>query len=111
MAACVRTLFQSLISYFSQAKGKARDILKECARKVASLVELLQGRLSGAVMEVVTRRSSGLFPEFKQIEFRCRCPDPAYMCKHVAAVLYGIGARLDPQPELLFLLRNVDPQE
>lgn len=88
-----------------------QSILKECAGKVASLVELLQGRLSDAVMEVVTRSGSGLFPVPKQISFSCSCPDSASMCKHVAAVLYGIGARLDRQPELLFLLRQVDPQE
>jgi uncharacterized Zn finger protein len=33
------------------------------------------------------------------------------MCKHVAAVLYGIGARLDKQPELLFRLRELDEKE
>ena len=33
------------------------------------------------------------------------------MCKHVAAVLYGMGSRLDDDPNLLFLLRGVDPQE
>ena len=33
------------------------------------------------------------------------------MCKHVAAVLYGIGARLDEQPELLFRLRKVDEKD
>lgn len=88
-----------------------QEIQKECAGKIASLVELLQGRVSGAVMEIVTRRASGLFPSPRQIEFRCSCPDGASMCKHVAAVLYGIGARLDTQPELLFLLRGVDPQE
>ena len=33
------------------------------------------------------------------------------MCKHVAAVLYGIGARFDHQPELLFRLRAVDELE
>lgn len=88
-----------------------KGILKECAGKVASLVELLQGRLSDAVMEVVTRQGAGLFPTPKHIGFRCSCPDSAWMCKHVAAVLYGVGARLDRQPELLFLLRHVDPQE
>jgi uncharacterized Zn finger protein len=81
----------------------------ECAGKVASLVELLQGKLSGAVMEVVTRRGGGLFPTPKQLSFRCSCPDGASMCKHVAAVLYGVGSRLDSQPELLFQLRDVDP--
>ena len=39
-----------------------------------------------------------------------RC-DWAWMCKHVAAVLHGIGARLDERPELLFLLRSVDQQD
>jgi uncharacterized Zn finger protein len=92
-------------------KNTWQAILKECAGKVASLVELLQGRLSDAVMEVVTRTGSGLFPVPKQISFRCSCPDSASMCKHVAAVLYGLGARFDRQPELLFLLRQVDPQE
>ena len=88
-----------------------KAILKECAGRIGSLIELLQGRLSHAVMEVVTRAGTGLFPTPKQITFGCSCPDGAYMCKHVAAVLYGVGARLDHQPELLFLLRHADPQE
>jgi uncharacterized Zn finger protein len=88
-----------------------KSILGECAGKVASLVELLQGRFSSAVMDVVARHGSGLFPVPKHIDFRCSCPDSASMCKHVAAVLYGVGARFDSQPELLFLLRHVDPQE
>jgi uncharacterized Zn finger protein len=62
-------------------------------------------------MEVVTRHGSGLFPVPKQIVFRCSCPDSASMCKHVAATLYGVGARFDSQPELLFLLRHANPQE
>lgn len=88
-----------------------QSILQECAGKVASLVELLQGRLSSAVMEVVTRHETGLFPVPKQIDFRCSCPDSASMCKHIAATLYGVGARLDSQPELLFQLCHVDPLE
>lgn len=88
-----------------------QSILRECAGKVASLVELLQGRLSSAVMEVVTRHGTGLFPAPKQIDFHCSCPDSASMCKHIAATLYGVGARLDSQPELLFQLCHVDPLE
>ena len=88
-----------------------QSVLDECAGNVASVVELLQGNISGAVMEVVTRRGSGLFPVPKQISFRCSCPDGAAMCKHVAAALYGVGAHLDSQPELLFRLRNVDPTQ
>jgi uncharacterized Zn finger protein len=88
-----------------------KAILKDCAGGIGSLVELLQGRLSDAVMAVVTRPGTGLFPTPRQVNLRCSCPDGATMCKHVAAVLYGVGARLDRQPELLFRLRHVDPQE
>lgn len=104
-------VYQVDISVRTLEKKTWQAILKECAGKVASLVELLQGRLSNAVMEVVTRGGSGLFPVPRQISFCCSCPDSASMCKHVAAVLYGTGARFDRQPELLFLLRQVDPQE
>lgn len=86
-------------------------IIKECSGKVASVIELLQGRLSKAVMETVTRRGQGLFPLPRQISLRCSCPDAASMCKHVAATLYGVGARLDDEPELLFRLRHVEPLE
>ncbi len=87
------------------------SIQSECAGKIDSLIELLQGRLSSAVMQIVTRGERGLFPTPKQIDLDCSCPDWADMCKHVAAALYGVGARLDKSPELLFLLRGVDPAD
>jgi len=79
--------------------------------EIDSLVELLEGRLSKAVMQRVTCADEGLFPTPKEITLACSCPDWADMCKHVAAVLYGIGARLDETPKLLFTLRKVDPAE
>lgn len=82
-----------------------------CAGKIGTLVELLQGKLSTAVMAAVTDRDGGLFPKPREIAMRCSCPDYAGMCKHVAAVLYGVGHRLDASPELLFALRGVDHQE
>jgi uncharacterized Zn finger protein len=88
-----------------------QGIARDCARSIDTLVELLQGRLSSAVMERVTRPGAGLFPSPKEIRFSCSCPDSAAMCKHVAATLYGIGARLDASPELLFILRKVDASE
>src|SRR4030095_12578779 len=88
-----------------------KAICKDCAGAVDSLVELLQGRFSKAVMSRICERKTGLFPSPGEIQFSCSCPDSASMCKHVAAVLYGIGARLDQSPELLFLLRSVDHQE
>ena len=88
-----------------------RSICKDCAGGIDSLVELLQGRLSKGVMERICRQDRGLFPKPSQIRFSCTCPDGAYMCKHVAAVLYGVGARLDEKPELLFELRAVDEND
>ena len=83
-------------------------ITSDCAGSIDSLVELLQGKLSGAVMARICKPGTGLFPTPKEIKLDCSCPDWADMCKHVAAVLYGVGARLDTQPELLFKLRRVD---
>jgi uncharacterized Zn finger protein len=88
-----------------------KSIQTECAGKIDSLIELLQGKLSSAVMQIVTRREQGLFPTPKEIDLDCSCPDWADLCKHVAASLYGVGARLDQNPSLLFLLRGVDPSD
>lgn len=91
--------------------AKWKSLKTCCAGQVGSLLELLQGKLSDRVMTIVTDRDKGLFPSPKEIQLSCSCPDWATMCKHVAAVLYGVGARLDEKPELLFLLRGVDHQE
>ena len=88
-----------------------KSICEDCAGGIDSLVELLQGRLSKGVMERICRQKIGLFPTPAEIQLSCSCPDWADMCKHVAAVLYGIGARFDRQPELLFRLRGVDEME
>src|SRR5215469_2128011 len=88
-----------------------RALSAECASSIDSMVELLQGKLSAAVMGRICKPGTGLFPAPKDIKLGCNCLDWASMCKHVAAVLYGIGARLDQQPELLFTLRGVDPSD
>jgi uncharacterized Zn finger protein len=93
------------------AAKRWKAICSDCAGSIDSLVELLQGRLSERVMERVCREGDGLFPAPREIDLSCSCPDWADMCKHVAAVLYGIGARLDASPELLFRLRGVDETE
>ncbi len=87
------------------------DIVRDCSQSIDSLVELLQGQLSTSVMERITRPGTGLFPSPKEITFSCSCPDSAAMCKHVAATLYGVGARLDTEPALLFSLRQVEAKE
>jgi uncharacterized Zn finger protein len=93
------------------AKARWKSICRDCAGAIDSLIELLQGRLSKGVMERVCRQKTGLFPSPDEIQLSCSCPDWADMCKHVAAVLYGIGARLDQQPDLIFRLHNVDEKE
>ncbi|HTJ41593.1 MAG TPA: SWIM zinc finger family protein [Kofleriaceae bacterium] len=88
-----------------------KAIRRDCAGRIDSLVELLRGSLSDSVMERICRAGTGLFPAPAEITFDCSCPDVAVMCKHVAAVLYGVGARLDASPELLFVLRALDHHE
>ncbi len=93
------------------AKKRWNAIKTQCVGKIDSMVELLQGSISSGVMEIVTCHGEGLFPSPQEISLSCSCPDWATMCKHVAAALYGVGARLDHEPEMLFTLRGVDPAE
>jgi len=102
------SLYQVEVRIGTLPAARWQDIVKDCTGSIASLVELLQGKLSKAVMERLCAPKTGLFPEPKEIGLSCSCPDWATMCKHVAAVLYGVGARLDEKPELLFTLRQVD---
>ena len=97
------------IKPLSQDAWKA--IKAKCVGQIGSMLELLQGRFSDRVMEIVADRETGLFPLPGEIKLQCDCPDWAVMCKHVAATLYGVGNRLDQRPDLLFLLRGVDPEE
>jgi uncharacterized Zn finger protein len=100
---------KATIAPVKAARWKA--ICRDCAGTIDSLVELLQGRLAKGVMDRVCREGDGLFPAPGEIKLSCSCPDWAGMCKHVAAVLYGIGARLDQTPQLLFVLRGVDENQ
>ena len=104
-------LYETTVSIKPLEPQRWKEIATSCTGKIDSLVDLIQGKLSNAVMDVVTHRERGLFPAPGQIELDCSCPDWADMCKHVAAVLYGVGVRLDNHPELLFSLREVDHLE
>jgi len=104
-------LYKVALKVAPVAKAQWKSICNDCGGAIDSLVELLQGRLSKGVMERICRQKQGLFPTPAEIQLSCSCPDWADMCKHVAAALYGIGARLDRQPELLFRLRGVDELE
>ena len=104
-------LYDVTISIKALRPEEWEGIKKRSAGEIRSLLDLLSGKLSKEVMAVVTDREHGLFPKPKEIRLECSCPDWADMCKHVAAVLYGVGARLDERPELLFTLRGVRHEE
>jgi hypothetical protein len=104
-------IYDVTIAVAPLAAARWKAVRKECAGQIGTVVELLSGKLSSAVMEKLCHRERGLFPSGTQIEMRCSCPDGAWLCKHLAAVLYGVGARLDEAPELLFTLRGVDGAE
>ncbi|CAE6865733.1 hypothetical protein R75465_07941 [Paraburkholderia aspalathi] len=105
------SLYTIRIDVTAYPEKQWRALSADCASSVDSMVELLQGKLSAAVMGHICKPGTGLFPAPKDIKFGCDCMDWASICKHVAAVLYGVGARLDQQPELLFKLRGVDPAD
>lgn len=104
------SLYKTNITVATVPGKQWQEISADCAGSIDTLVELLQGKLSNAVMTRICQPTKGLFPAPTELKFDCSCPDWADMCKHVAAVLYGVGARLDKQPELLFTLRKVDAQ-
>ena len=104
-------IYEVAVKVAPVARARWQSICTDCAGAIDSLIELLQGRFSKGVMERVCRQKTGLFPSPDEIQLSCSCPDWADMCKHVAAVLYGIGARLDHQPELLFRLHSLDEKE
>ena len=105
------SLYKVKIDIGSVPAAHWQAICRDCAGSVGSLVELLSGKLSKNIMERVCRKGDGLFPAPSEIKMSCSCPDGARMCKHVAATLYGAGARLDATPDLLFALRGVDSSE
>ncbi len=105
------SLYKVTVSITPIEKNKWTSLIEECRGSIGSLVELLEGTLSDSVMRKMISHNSGFFPSLKEITYSCSCPDWASMCKHVAAVLYGIGNRMDTCPDLLFQLRNVDPSE
>ncbi|MCX6119678.1 MAG: SWIM zinc finger family protein [Proteobacteria bacterium] len=105
------SLYKVEIGIMSLENSRWQKVLASCTGKIDSLLDLLQGKLSKGVMETVTSKEAGLFPTPQQITLKCSCPDYASMCKHVAAALYGVGSRLDHEPEMLFRLRDVDHLE
>ncbi len=104
-------IYKISISIESLPKAKWNRLKSVCSRSIGSLMDLLQGRFDAGVMQHLANPTEGLFPQPKEIRMDCSYPDSAGLCKHLAAVLYGVGNRLDKSPELLFRLRNLDHLE
>jgi len=105
------SLYKIQITFGTLPAPRWNTFKQRSAGRVTNLLDLLQGRLSKEILTDLTQRDSGLFPAPSEIRMSCSCPDSASLCKHLAAVLYGVGARLDHKPELFFTLRGVDVGE
>jgi uncharacterized Zn finger protein len=105
------SLYRIVIQIKTLAPKHWHCIKFDCSQSIHSMMDLLRGKLSNAVLQRLTSPTIGLFPQPSEIDFKCSCPDSAYLCKHLAAVMYGIGNRLDSAPELFFLLRGVEQNE
>lgn len=108
---CGSDLYEVAVDLQPLDAARWEQIKQRCAGRVGTALELLQGKFSDEVMQVLTDPATGMFPSSDDFDLDCSCADFVRLCKHLAAVLYGVGARLDQQPELLFLLRGVDPTE
>ena len=104
-------LYETFIHIRPLPEAKWRDIVQASQGQVGSMLDLLAGKLVDGLMRILTDAETGLFPRPEEIRFDCSCPDFADMCKHVSAVLYGVGVHLDTKPEWLFTLRGVDQAE
>lgn len=105
------SLYEIAVEIAPLSPARQRALVAQCQGRIDSVVELLSGRVPAEVLEAIADPRSGVFPAPKQIELNCSCPDSALLCKHLAAVLYGVGARLDERPELFFTLRSIDAEK
>lgn len=102
-----RTPYKIEIRISPLSQQRCDEIMDRCTTRVDTLENLLSGSFPESMKDVFLG-DGGLFPTPKEISFSCSCPDWAVMCKHVAAALYGVGARLDENPTLFFSLRGID---
>ena len=99
-------LYETKVRIRPLEKEAWEELVAQCEGQVGSMLDLLAGKLGEGVLKVLTDPEAGLFPRAREIRFDCSCPDHADLCKHAAAVLYGVGVLLDARPELFFTLRG-----
>lgn len=108
---CGSELYQVRVIIKPMSQDTWKAICGKCASSIHNLIDLMRGKLPESVIATLTDPQLGMFPQRGEISLGCDCPDSASLCKHLAAVLYGVGNRLDHSPELLFLLRGVEQDD
>jgi uncharacterized Zn finger protein len=106
-----KTPYDVLIRIDKLPEHRWKTIVEQCSRRIAGISDLVEGKFPEDLAQIFLKQESGLFPSPREIHLGCSCPDWAEMCKHVAAALYGVGARLDSDPMLFFTLRSIDFSE
>ena len=105
---CGSDLYEVTVKIETLSPAHWDSLCRKCSHSIRNIIDLMRGKLPEAVIQTLTDEKTGMFPRPGEISLRCNCPDGAMLCKHLAAVLYGVGNRLDDAPELLFLLRGVE---
>jgi uncharacterized Zn finger protein len=106
-----KTPYDVLIRVDKLSEKRWKNIVEQCSRRIAGISDLVGGQFPEDMAQIFLKQGVGLFPAPSEIHLDCSCPDWAEMCKHVAAALYGVGARLDRDPMLFFTLRGIDFSE
>jgi len=101
-------LYEVLVRIEPLRQDQRDAVERACGGRIGSVLDLLSGNLSETVVQALIDPAHGLIPGPDEIRFQCDCPDHAGLCVHGAAVLYAVGVRLDLEPALLFVLREVD---
>ncbi|MGK7918502.1 MAG: hypothetical protein AB4080_00630 [Trichodesmium sp.] len=82
-------------------------IIQTMSERAIFTAKLLAGEMPQNIEEVFAANGLRLFPfTLDDIHAKCDCPDPARVCKHIAAVYYLLGDRFSDDPFLLFQLRG-----
>lgn len=69
----------------------------------------MQHQLDPAVLDIATECGLKVFPStWRDLSMKCRCPDWAVPCKHLAAVIYKVSEEIDNDPFLVFKLHDLD---